>query len=85
MGTEWKDDPSTIPVDAIVEEWRAASKRGRYESAMWRAAGLEEPNYSLCAAHGPSRVEEAQEGEVDNVAAGGFYARYLWTNRMPSE
>ena len=26
-----------------MEEWRSQSKKGRYESAMWRAAGLEEP------------------------------------------
>ena len=32
----------TIPVDEIIEEWRAQSQRGRYEAAMWRAAGLEE-------------------------------------------
>ena len=31
-----------IPVEGIVEEWRAQSVRGRYESAMWNAAGLEE-------------------------------------------
>ena len=38
----WKD-PTTIPVDAIVDEWRSQSRRGRYEAAMWREAGLEEP------------------------------------------
>ena len=27
----------------IVEEWRLRSSRGRYEHAMWKAAGLEEP------------------------------------------
>ena len=43
LGKEW-EDPSQIPVDEIVEEWRSQSKKGRYESAMWRAAGLEEPN-----------------------------------------
>ena len=31
----------TTPVDAIVEEWRAQSKKGRYEGAMWKAAGLD--------------------------------------------
>ena len=40
LAPEWAGDPSKIPVDAIVEEWRAQSKRGRYESAMWKAAGL---------------------------------------------
>ena len=37
------EDPAKIPVKEIVEEWRSQTKRGRYESAMWRAAGLEEP------------------------------------------
>ena len=36
-------DASKIPVDEIVEEWRSRSSRGRYEHAMWTAAGLEEP------------------------------------------
>jgi hypothetical protein len=43
LGKEWRD-PSKIPVDEIIEEWRSQSKRGRYESAMWKAAGLEEPS-----------------------------------------
>ena len=42
LGKEW-DDASKIPVDEIVEEWRSQSKKGRYESAMWKKAGLEEP------------------------------------------
>ena len=41
LGSEWADNPSTIPVDDIVEEWRAQSKKGRYEGAMWKAAGLQ--------------------------------------------
>ena len=43
LGEEWSD-PSKIPVDKIVEIWRAESKIGRYEAAMWAAAGLEEPS-----------------------------------------
>ena len=43
LGDDWKD-AAKIPVNEIVEEWRSQSARGRYESAMWRAAGLEEPN-----------------------------------------
>ena len=43
LGKDWSD-PSKIPVEEIVEVWREQSKKGRYESAMWRAAGLEEPN-----------------------------------------
>ena len=39
LGVQWSD-PKLIPVDAIVDEWRAQSKKGRYEGAMWSAAGL---------------------------------------------
>ena len=41
LGQAWSD-PSQIPVDRIVEVWREQSKKGRYESAMWSAAGLDE-------------------------------------------
>ena len=38
----WIGQPATkIPVDKIAEEWRSQSSKGRYESAMWREAGLE--------------------------------------------
>ena len=40
LGKEW-EDPSKIPVDEIVEEWRSGSSRGRYEAAMWKEANLE--------------------------------------------
>ena len=40
LGKEWAD-PCLIPVDDIVEEWRTQSKRGRYEAAMGKTAGLE--------------------------------------------
>ena len=46
LGSEWKD-PSKIPVNKIVEEWRKGRKRARYESAMWRTAGLQEPSSGL--------------------------------------
>ena len=39
LGKEW-EDPHKIRVDEIDEEWRAQSSKGRYESTMWRAAGL---------------------------------------------
>ena len=42
LGQEWSD-PSKTPVEEIVEVWRSQSKRGRYEAAMWKAAGLVEP------------------------------------------
>ena len=43
LGAEWHD-PTKIPVEEIAEEWRTQSTKGRYESAMWREAGLQEPN-----------------------------------------
>ena len=43
LGAEWHD-PTKIPVEEIAEEWRAQRTKGRYESAMWREAGLQEPN-----------------------------------------
>ena len=73
LGSEWAD-PSNIPVEDIVEEWRAQSSRGRYESAMWRAAGLEEPDVK--GAVGTSRngaTNEVAEADVDNTTAGGFF------------
>ena len=42
LGKEWID-PTKIPVEEIVEEWRTQSKKGRYEGAMWKKAGLEQP------------------------------------------
>ena len=42
-GQEWMD-ASKIPVDKIIEVWREQSSRGRYEHAMWKEAGLEEPS-----------------------------------------
>ena len=41
LGSEWAD-PSKIPVDEIIEEWRSGCQRNRYEGAMWSRAGLEE-------------------------------------------
>ena len=41
LGAEWKD-PSKIPVKEIIEEWRAQSSRGRYESQVWSAPALAE-------------------------------------------
>jgi len=52
LGKEW-EDPTKIPVDEIVTEWREQSSKGRYEVAMWRAArGLEEPNMPTKGAKG---------------------------------
>ena len=35
-------DPSKILVKKIIEEWRAQSSRGRYESQVWSAPALAE-------------------------------------------
>ena len=61
-------DASKIPVDEIVEEWRSRSSRGRYEHAMWTAAGLEEPR---------SRWEK-QEGREPTLAAEEHGARAFY-------
>jgi hypothetical protein len=53
---EFQFDPTKIPVDEIVEEWRAQSTKGCYESAMWRAAGLEEPAAGSHSKRGPRLV-----------------------------
>ena len=50
--------------------------RGRYESAMWREAGLEEPGANAANGGGIDRNVDVAEAEVDNLNAGGFFARY---------
>ena len=88
LGSEWAD-PSKIPVDEIIEQWRSQSERGRYEAAMWQEAGLEEAatNWTSGAAgrsgrrsnsdgNGGDGNDEDNTGEVDNLAAGGFFAYY---------
>ena len=88
LGSEWAD-PSKIPVDEIIEEWRSQSERGRYEAAMWQEAGLEEAaaNWTSGAAgrngrrsnsdgNGGDGNDADNTGEVDNLAAGGFFAYY---------
>ena len=75
LGKEW-EDPSKIPVEDIVQEWREQSSKGRYESAMWRAAGLVEPN-SKGASGAVAGGGEVERGEqVDNTTAGGFFQRF---------
>ena len=46
LGAEWKD-PSKIPVNEIIEEWRAQASRNRYEGPIWTAAALEEAAHEL--------------------------------------
>ena len=75
LGKEWAD-PTKIPVDKIAEEWRSQSSKGRYESAMWREAGLEEPGANAANGGGIDRNVDVAEAEVDNLNAGGFFARY---------
>ena len=66
-----------ISVDEIIDEWRSQSKRGRYESAMWRAAGLKEPGTCKAKAWDGHSTGELEGGEeVDNLAAGGFFQQY---------
>lgn len=36
------DQPIVYWDAGIVEEWRAQSKRGRYEGALWKEAGLQD-------------------------------------------
>ena len=75
LGKEWAD-PTKIPVDKIAEEWRSQSSKGRYESAMWREAGLEEPGANAANGGGIDRNVDVAEADVDNLNAGGFFARY---------
>ena len=86
LGKEWAD-PFKIPVDEIAEEWRTQSSRGRYESAMWRAAGLEEPNGGggrrgtggggRDASGGTGLTQEdCHMADVDATKNNGFFARW---------
>ena len=80
LGKDWAD-PFKIPVDEIALEWRTQSMRGRYESAMWRAAGLEQPGVDGGGGPGGGQGGRGggdvnEEGEVDNLEAGGFFARF---------
>ena len=55
-----------VPVDEIVEEWRSRSSKGRYEHAMWTAAGLEEPQSRWEKKEG---LEPTWAGEDDGARA----------------
>ena len=59
-------DASKIPVDEIEEEWRSRSSKGRYEHAMWTAAGLEEPQSRWEKKEG---LEPTWAGEDDGARA----------------
>ena len=67
-----REDASEIPVEQIVEQWRGESRRGRYESAMWRASGLAEPE-EPGPSERPGPSGEVEESEVDNATAGGLF------------
>ena len=59
--------------------WRSQSGKGRYESAMWRAAGLEEqaaPAPGGRASGDCGGAGEEADVEVDNYAAGGFFGLF---------
>eukprot|EP00966_Prymnesium_polylepis_P087938 2034488-Prymnesium_polylepis.1 len=81
LGGEWAD-ASKIPVHEIAEEWRSQSKKGRYESAMWRAAGLLEPNSKEAKGARGHAGGEDSEATVDNTTAGGFFQ---WMGRDPAK
>ena len=76
LGAEWSD-ASKIPVDEIVEEWRSRSSRGRYEHAMWTAAGLEEERNR--AAAGKSRRGENPPGQQRSTEHAPLRATRPWT------
>ena len=62
------DPSSSLPVDEIADEWRSLSKRVRYESVMWRAAGLEEPGTKGANSEGAKGAGDyVEEAEVDNM------------------
>ena len=69
---EGRRDPrcscDAVELEAIVEEWRAQSAKGRYESAMWKAAGLQdcqEPCSKANKSSGTANEQDDAEGEVD--------------------
>ena len=64
LGAEWHD-PTKIPVEEIAEEWRTQSTKGRYESAMWREAGLQEPNAGK-AQEGQSSSQPITDVSIDS-------------------
>ena len=70
LGKEW-ENPTKIPVDEIVTEWREQSSKGRYEAAMCCSAGLEEPN-AKGAKGAKGGADAGAATEVDNLTAGGF-------------
>ena len=43
---------------------------------MWREAGLEEPGASAANGGGIDRNVDVAEADIDNLNAGGFFARY---------
>ena len=71
LGRSHGDELVQRTLDGSVQR-RSQSSKGRYESKMWREAGLEEPGANLNA--GAAAV--VAETEVDNLEAGGFFARF---------
>ena len=65
-------------MDEIVEEWRAQSKKGRYESAMWRAAGLEEPAAGKHSKGGSSQVYNDEDMAAHGDEHAAFRSRMGW-------
>ena len=91
LGAEWKD-PSKIPVNEIIEEWRTQSGRGRYEGREWGAeamaqllnggsGGSGEGGIGGSGGSGGSGggVDEADgDADVDGATAGGLFG---WLGR----
>ena len=71
LGAEWKD-PSKIPLQDIIEEWCAQSKRGRYEGSLWTPEALEAAVLGQAAAApaAPPRTAAATPNAAQPTAAG---------------
>eukprot|EP00966_Prymnesium_polylepis_P087762 2030800-Prymnesium_polylepis.1 len=75
LGEEWKD-PATIPAAEIIDIWCDQSKKGRYEGQLWKDEML---THMLSAKEDEgtgNRDGVNEDGEVDAVEDGGFFARW---------
>ena len=70
LGAEWKN-PTKIPVDAIIEEWRVQSSRGRYEGHQWSAAALAEITGAPTGSDGAGGSTDIPNGGLDGGSGGG--------------
>ena len=77
LGAEWKD-PTKIPVKEIIEEWRAQSTRGRYESRVWSAPALAELVGAADSSDGSGGGGGAPMPQVAGPAAGAGEEAGRW-------